>query len=159
MTWWKTSSLTTDLNILLICHSQPSRQVKATVMAAWGMPRGRKKKASEQMDTAVMINVMLHPAVNIRVCCSFEKWSLIWAMLVKASGEQVVYFLWCMTRWGKRPNWGLKTRILRWWESWHTDLENGCKINIGEMVLISTQKQVISLYSWKRFNLSLVWST
>lgn len=26
----------------------------------------RKKKTSEQIDTAVMINVMLHPAVNIQ---------------------------------------------------------------------------------------------
>lgn len=105
----------------------------------------RRKKTSEQIYTAVMINVMLHPAVNIHECCSFEKWSLIWATLAKPSGEQVVHFLWCTSCWEKRPNWGLKIRIIRWWDSWHIDLENGCKITTWDAVLLLIQKQKVSL--------------
>lgn len=156
MTRWKTSCLTTDLNILLICHSQPCRQVGATVNGCFRKAWRKKKKEMAQTDTTAMINVTPHPAVNIRECCSF------WEMIIDVSDAGKA--LWWTSRvfslmydplGEKRPNWGLKTRISRWWETWHLDLENGCKINIRETVPILTQEQIVSLYFFKTLSLAL----
>lgn len=105
-----------------------------------------------------MINVRLHPTVNIRKCCSFEKWSLIWAMLVRASGEQAVCFLWCMTCWDKRPNWGLKTRIFGWQERWHMDHEMDRRLILDRQLQYWTESRSFLSVPEKslRFNLSLV---
>lgn len=112
MTRWRTSSLTTDLNILLICLSQPGLRVKATVMAARGKPGGRKN-APEQIDPAVMINVTLHPAVTIRGCCVFEEWSLIRAVLVKPPVSRSCV-LSDVRAAGRKVQ---KTGISTWWET------------------------------------------
>lgn len=147
MTRWKTSSLTTDLNILLICHSQRSRQVKATVTAAWGMPRGRKKTHQNKyiwgqwlmsccIPSLISASVVAlrndhrserrwqKPPVN-KTCVSFDVW---------AGGR-------------KEPKWGVKTRVSRWWwwESRRVDGENGCALNIRETVFDIDPKEDLFL--------------
>lgn len=130
MTRWRTSSLTTDLNILLICLSQPGLRVKATVMAARGKPGGRKN-APEQIDPAVMINVTLHPAVTIRGCCVFEEWSLIRAVLVKPPVSRSCVLSDCLMYellGGKSKRRG----FLHDGKRRHVDFENRCWINIWQ---------------------------